>query len=74
MDSPNDTRARLRHELQQAYGEWLRASERGGAAASFDAGTEWRAYLAARQRLATACAEAAAADRTPCTVSRRSPP
>jgi hypothetical protein len=80
MDSPTDTRARLRQdtrarlrqELQQAYGAWLRASERGDGggdgsgggdgAAPVDAGPEWRAYLAARQRLATACAEAAAAD------------
>jgi len=62
MDSPTDTRARLRQELQQAYGAWLRASERGDGAAPVNAGPEWRAYLAARQRLATACAEAAAAD------------
>jgi hypothetical protein len=72
MRSPNDElddkRARLRDELQRAFGVWLLASGRGETfaeaqvcvdTASFDgqSNAEWFDYLSAKRRLTLAYAE-----------------
>ena len=66
MKKLSDKRARLRGELQQAYGDWLRistpmdtigdhpADSRG---ARKPATPQWLAYLAAKKRLTEAYAE-----------------
>lgn len=51
MESLDNKRARLRHELRQAHGAWLRESEPAAHAI----------YLAAKQRLTAAYAETAPA-------------
>jgi hypothetical protein len=68
----NDERARLRSELQIAYGEWLRSTDPEAgtrdrlAASANDAGSDerrnakWLAYLAAKTRLTKATAKSAA--------------
>jgi hypothetical protein len=73
METLDDRRTRLRHELQEAYDTWLRISEscgtRGSIAAALDvsgcpesAQSEWFEYLAAKQRLILAYAERQAND------------
>ena len=68
METVDNRRARLRHELQQAYDSWVRTSEwcaaSGSIAAPCDvsgcfepAQAEWFEYLAAKQRLVSAYAE-----------------
>ena len=73
METLDDRRTRLRHELQEAYDTWLRISEssatRESIAAARDvsgcpetAQAEWFEYLAAKQRLILAFAERQAND------------
>jgi hypothetical protein len=73
METLDDRRTRLHHELQEAYDNWLRTSEasaaRGSIAVSLDvsgcpdaAQLDWFEYLAARQRLIIAYAERQAND------------
>ena len=65
MEVLNRKRARLRHELQQAYDTWIFVSERQATGASSvdvsgssDATREqWFDYLAAKERLVLAYAE-----------------
>lgn len=68
MEALTQKRARLRQELQQAYGAWMRTAElAGGPPAQHDAvdisgcgesaKAKWCAYLAARERLILAYAE-----------------
>ena len=73
METLDNRRTRLHHELQDAYDCWLRTSEacamRGSLATSLDvsgcpepAQLDWFEYLAARQRLILAYAERQAND------------
>lgn len=68
METLDNRRTRLHHELQEAYDSWLRTTEacatRGSIAASLDvsgcpdaAQFDWFEYLAAKQRLIVAYAE-----------------
>lgn len=73
METPADKRARLRRDLQKAYGEWMVASESAGVlvsgldavglnAAGLDAAkAKWSAFLDAKARLVAAYAERATA-------------
>ena len=72
MKALDGRRARLRHELQQAYGAWLQASEYWACCATLGASVDvsgcpdavkakWFEYLAAKDRLVLAYAEQAAA-------------
>lgn len=72
MEPLSDKRARLRHELQQAFSAWMLASECDGRSAapgapvdvsgcSDAAKSTWFAYLTAKQRLTSAYAEQRAA-------------
>jgi hypothetical protein len=66
MEALNKKRVRLRRELQEAYGDWLRSSE---SCASYSAApvdvsgcsdsakANWFEYLAAKERLILAYAE-----------------
>ena len=67
METPDNMRARLHHELQEAYDSWLRISEscaaRRSLAAPLDvsgcrqsAQQQWFDYLAAKRRLILAYA------------------
>ena len=69
METLDEKRARLRRELRQAYSAWMLASEEGAmpaaTAISVDisgcadaAKAKWFAYLAAKDRLVAAYAEA----------------
>jgi len=73
METLDDRRTRLSHELQEAYDTWLQISEsraaQGSIAVPLDvsgcpesAQSEWFGYLAAKQRLILAYAERRAAD------------
>ena len=73
METLDDRRTRLRHELQEAYDAWLRISESCAGhrpiADALDvsgcpepAQLEWFEYLAAKQRLIFAYAERRARD------------
>jgi hypothetical protein len=64
----SNKRARLRHELQEAFSAWMLASEGDGqsvapgapvdvSGCSESAKTEWFEYLAAKARLTSAYAE-----------------
>ena len=68
MESLSDKRARLRRELQHAFGAWMLASEDGTPSVPADAPVDvsgcadaakakWFAYLDAKQRLTSAYAE-----------------
>jgi hypothetical protein len=72
METIDTKRARLRLELQQAYGAWLRIAETLANAASpstvidrsgspRESRAEWFEYLAAKKRLGLAYAEQSAA-------------
>ena len=68
MEALNKKRARLRHELQQAYGAWIVTSEFRASPTATDAPVDvtgcpdaakakWFEYLAAKDRLVLAYAE-----------------
>ena len=66
MESLAAKRARLRRDLQKAYGEWMAVSEAPQTAAGnavdtaagpHPASAQWSAYLAAKARLVAANAE-----------------
>ena len=68
MEALNTKRARLRHELQQAYGAWIRMGEPWASPTAThtpvdasscpdSAKTKWLEYLAAKKRLVLAYAE-----------------
>jgi hypothetical protein len=68
MEASNEKRARLRHELQQAYDAWWLTSETGAGAIAHRARVDisgsadvakvkWFEYLAAKQRLVQAYAD-----------------
>jgi hypothetical protein len=72
METLHDKRARLRHELQQAYRDWILVCEAEGCPITTPARADilgrsgvtkakWIAYLAAKERLGAAYAERAAA-------------
>jgi hypothetical protein len=72
METLDHKRARLRDELQDAYSDWMRASEvpndRAGAPSPVDTSgcapesqARWFDYLAAKDRLVAAYAEQASA-------------
>ena len=74
METLHSKRARLRHELQQAYGAWMLTSEYWASPTATHAPVDvsgcpdaakakWFEYLAAKDRLVLAYAERPAADR-----------
>jgi len=69
MEALSTKRERLRRELQEAYGAWLRTSEDPDSPSprpvdvsgcAEEAQAEWFAYLAAKERLVQTYAEQAA--------------
>lgn len=56
MESLAAKRARLRRDLQKAYGEWMAVSE-APQTGPHPARAQWSAYLAAKARLVAANAE-----------------
>ena len=62
MEALSEKRARLRHELQQAYRAWMLTAELWMSATANDAARDaarakWIDYLAAKERLAMAGAK-----------------